>query len=284
MDESVLKHVDMDMNPDELYHYGRKGMKWGQNIFGKISDRRKANKRKKQLAKAREAREKRQEALKSNKISIKDMSDAELKKRLDRLRLERDTLQAERDTITFQQSINELTAPKKKKGENFLKKFADGAVAPALTDAGKELLTKYLKKTGAKVLGVDDKTVDTVAEKLKKQAEKAGWEKAIADAEVAKRKNRKEAKNEEAENRAEKEAQEVAAEAAKRNKQAEKEAAKAAKQAEKWAETNKSAGKEYADRIIVDDYTVDDFSSSTTSAGRSYVSELLALPAPKDED
>lgn len=284
MDESVLKHVDMDMSPDELYHYGRKGMKWGQNIFGKISEHRKASKRKKQLAKAREAREKRQEELKSNKVSIKDMSDAELKKRLDRLRLERDTLQAERDTITFQQSINELTAPKKKKGENFLKKFADGAVAPALTDAGKELLTKYLKKTGAKALGVDDKTVDTVADKLKKQAEKAGWEKAIAEAEVAKRKNRKEAERDAAEKRAEKDIEDTISEAEKRNKQAEKEAAKAAKQGEKWAKENKSAGKEYADRIIVDDYTVSDFSSSATSAGRSYVSEFLALPAPKDED
>ena len=43
---------------DELYHYGRKGMKWGQHIFAKAHARKVNKQRKKNLEKAREAKAK----------------------------------------------------------------------------------------------------------------------------------------------------------------------------------------------------------------------------------
>lgn len=36
-------YVYWNQNPDELYHYGRKGMKWYQHIFSDVRDRMRAN-------------------------------------------------------------------------------------------------------------------------------------------------------------------------------------------------------------------------------------------------
>lgn len=52
----------MEIRDDELEHYGRKGMKWYQHIFGKEAAA--TRKRNKQLKKARKARQKKAEAAK----------------------------------------------------------------------------------------------------------------------------------------------------------------------------------------------------------------------------
>lgn len=83
------------MSENELMHYGRKGMKWYQHIFGEI-DKRAAY----ASSKLKEASEKRtqqkeaersiarERALASNKKALRSMSDKDLQDRINRLRLE----------------------------------------------------------------------------------------------------------------------------------------------------------------------------------------------------
>jgi len=102
---------------DELYHYGRKGMKWGQNIFGKKRSGAKgtvvAKKKKSILDKAKEAKEAKKKAKAAaaeaervekekaaetkaavkarkeySKKSSAHLTDDEIKKRIERLELE----------------------------------------------------------------------------------------------------------------------------------------------------------------------------------------------------
>lgn len=100
----------------ELYHYGRKGMKWGQNIFGKKRSsgssapttlRGKIEAKKKAKAKAKAAEEKKRKAEAearelTKRKSVKKMSDAELKDRINRLKMEDDyrKLMNDNDTLT----------------------------------------------------------------------------------------------------------------------------------------------------------------------------------------
>lgn len=117
---------------DELYHYGRKGMKWGQNIFGKV-------KRKVSESHARRKEEKRIEKL--MKKPVRKLTEAELKERTKRLNDERTVLEAER-------TVKNLSNDNISAGKKFIKEALSGAakqiVAPALIDAGKKALGKIL--------------------------------------------------------------------------------------------------------------------------------------------
>lgn len=76
---------------DELYHYGRKGMKWGQNIFGAIKTYKTNRVRRKNLEKARQAKIEKQEHAKkaaAGKLSVKQMTDEEIVTALNRMDLE----------------------------------------------------------------------------------------------------------------------------------------------------------------------------------------------------
>lgn len=147
-------------NNDELYHYGRKGMKWGQSIFGSkkssSSGKSKADKeraakrqaRKERWAKEREERRKIRKEKRSTKNlrkkSVKDMTDDELKKAISRLELEK--------------RYNDLSPKKVTLGQKFLRGVG-GVVGESLTKAGKELLTGTLNKYGKQFLGLDADTV-----------------------------------------------------------------------------------------------------------------------------
>ena len=137
---------------DELMHDGRKGMKWGQHIFGRVYRRKDGSlnsfgrkKAKKYAAKYKKLTGSRPTAKSietsigkpsSEHKSIKDMSDNELRNTINRLQLERQYQQLQPSHIS--------------KG----KRFIDKVLAPAATDAGKQLLKEWMLKEGKKALGL----------------------------------------------------------------------------------------------------------------------------------
>lgn len=145
-------------NSDELYHYGRKGMKWGQNVFGRLYKnkdgtltslgRKKAIKYAKKYKQITGSKPTRSNIQKSTKKpakasmtepeskSVKDMTDDELRRRINRLQLEK--------------QLKDLQPAQISRG----KRFVNNIVKPAATDAGKQLLKEWMIKEGKKALGL----------------------------------------------------------------------------------------------------------------------------------
>ena len=150
----------------ELYHHGIKGMKWGFRRFqnddgsltlaGRIRQAKLNKKRKKALEKARQtkaankaAAEERAKQLAAGKIKPKDMTDAELKARKERLQLEKDYVSLLKESR------------QKDRGSRFMDKvldstqdkIADQVVADIITQSVKALgvkaVNQYLKNAGS---------------------------------------------------------------------------------------------------------------------------------------
>lgn len=133
--------------PNELYHYGILGMKWGvrryQNpdgsltALGKLRYGTPENLRSSYIKK--EAKKAVNSHNKSNKPSkeIKNMSSDDLRQLKERLQLEK-------DVIDLQKKLNEVPEKEKSEGEQF--------VQDIMTDSGKKIATATL--TGAGLYGV----------------------------------------------------------------------------------------------------------------------------------
>lgn len=151
---------------DELYHYGRKGMKWGQNIFGKPKSGSKGRvvaKKKSLLDKAKEAQAAKKKAKADaaeaeRKKDPRNMSDADLRKAIDRKRLENE--------------YRQYYPAKVSRGKKFVAKFLDESLTPALVSSGKKFMTDAFDAIGKNVLEKYTKTEPTEQQKLDKELKK----------------------------------------------------------------------------------------------------------------
>ena len=144
------------MDNNELYHYGILGMKWGirrtpSQLGHRIKQRKVEKQRKENLAKARQARAEHQKKLKSGKLKPKDMTDAELRKEVQRLQLEKQYMDLKRDTSS------------QNKGKTFASKYGGQLVDKLITNVGIDLVTQVAKSAGAK--GIDD-VIDKINAKI----------------------------------------------------------------------------------------------------------------------
>lgn len=139
---------------NELYHYGRKGMKWGQHIYGKArsanASRKKATSkfvddyRRKRVAKqkAKAAEAAREKAAKAEHELVRKpankMTTAELKARIERLELEKKYKTLQQDTSGVAKGKAFVERVLEKSGENIatqLSAYAMGTGVNALAKA-----------------------------------------------------------------------------------------------------------------------------------------------------
>lgn len=264
----VIVRTNNSESSDELQHHGTKGMRWGirrfQNKDGSLTP---AGKRKR-LAERTDKKVKSIETKTSNKIKKlketakyqKKVEKAEAKAEAKLAKAEakygvkkktgsddskpkqksinemtNDELREQITRIQLQQQLSALTPKQQTKGQAFVNSMLNDVIIPAAKTAGKDLATDYMKKVGKDVLGLNEKEAKDSMAQLKKEAEKAGYMKTIAEA----KKTIAEANSKELEfNKADKQAKQAekdAAEKAEREAKAAKEAKKSEKQAKKEA-------------------------------------------------
>ena len=140
------------MNEYELYHHGVKGMKWGirrtkKQLGYKVSSGLK--KLKKRVSdKVEESKTKKEEAKKASR-SVKDLTDKELRERVERLALEQRALDLERQ-------IANLTPKHVSAGEKFAKEIG-GKLVSSLGTSASRVAGEYLEKALKDSLGLNKK-------------------------------------------------------------------------------------------------------------------------------
>ena len=121
----------------ELYHWGIKGMKWGirrfQNKDGSLTPEGK----KRYDSGDGSSGGGKTKTSKTKAKSTKDMTDDELRTRINRLQLEKNALDLEKQ-------ISSLSPQKVAKGQGFVQKVGKEVIAPALLNAGRTQLTNFL--------------------------------------------------------------------------------------------------------------------------------------------
>ena len=301
-------------SPNELYHYGIKGMKWGvrryqnkdgsltnaggkryngsdykprKSIVQKIGDYRTASKHKKTLEKARAAKAEKQKAEAEAKAKAEQRKKNVESGKVSARNMTSEELNDRINKLNLEKRYKELmqqTAPEAKAasvGKKFIEKMWNDAVQPAAAEAGKQLLKDALIKQGKKRLGLDDNS----SEALKKLADDWKNKADIAKSKKTVYENEKQLKNAQENDR-------KTAEAAKEGKKQYAEYANSkARQEESRDTTYSKSGSEIKNsktytnsspqaiiksgRLLVDSNANSLVTTSNVSQGKSYVDELL---------
>lgn len=161
----------MEYDSYELYHYGIKGMKWGirrtpaqlGHVTKKVGSTAKKvgsaiSKRASEAKKNRDAKKTHDEevkrAQKNSKKKLSELTNDELRERIQRMELE--------------QRYRQLTPQQKTKGQAFISTVGNQVIKPAATNAARQYLEKQLKNA----LGLNEKSDDPL-KKLREEADRA---------------------------------------------------------------------------------------------------------------
>ena len=270
----------------ELYHYGRKGMKWYQRIFSK--EQRVAAKKAKEKAKAEETKAKAKaakeeyEARKAKALKSGSAKDILAFKG----NLTKEEMKNAMERIQWEQNMKAISDSEVSSGQQKADKFFNGvgkATDYAVTSlkAYNTFANVYNALTGTDKPQLPTVKVDNTKDNRKERRE----EKKLFD------KAKKESKANAAKEAAERQAEQDAEKAAKAERKAQKKAAKAEQKAQKNPDvsgegTSKFTGwKSEKNQKVYDavwedisDTPVRSVSSESVSAGRSYVAGLLEAP------
>ena len=291
------------MTQNELYHHGIKGQRWGirryQNPDGSLTTagrRKQAKAQAKAIQKEAKARVKAIKEQKKNQAivekaenkanlkiskamsdsksseskpkSIKDMSDDEIRNKINRIKLERE--------------LQSLTPKEVSKGKQFVDSLAKDVITPAAKNVGRQ----YLEKTMKDLMGLNEKQTKDSFDALKKEVDTLELKKrkAVAEDYLNKRKEKQESesqnkqsskKNDKTSDNSSKKDDKTSSDNSSKNEDKVYSETVEGEGTSKRTTDSSSKRKQYTDEDVVDADYHDITNDERTLIGRDYINTLL---------